>query len=234
MTLERSTSRAVGDLRYLTLEQRAKRLSKHQFLGVPARGFERGGQEQFAYLRAAGLQPHSTIVDVGCGVLRAGYWLIRFLNPGCYHGIEPHTERLRIGMHTMLDPETLAIKVPQFDTNASFDSSVFGKKFDFHLAYSIWTHASKRQIEVMLDSFLRNSRDSGVFLTTYLPANWMHRDYAEDQWHGTSHESDLPGCIYHCARWIEAACARRGLTARPLGKDRTHRQSWLEITRSSA
>ena len=215
----------------MKLQKMAEVLSAKQFLGVPVAGFERGGREQLAFLLAAGLNPDSKVVDLGCGVLRGGYWLVHFLDPGCYFGIEPHTGRLEIGVKTILEPASLEAKRPRFDTNPHFDTSVFGETFDFFLAYSVWTHASKPQIEAMLNAFLRDSTEDGVFLTSYLPASWRHRDYEEDRWCGTSHESDAVGCIHHSLRWIRAECDRRGLMSRELGKDKTHGQSWLEIRR---
>lgn len=214
-----------------TLQQRAERLGAAQFLGVPVQAFASGGREQLIYLLRAGLNPDSKVCDLGCGVLRAGYWLIHFLNAGCYCGIEPHAGRLEIGIHTILEEGVVAAKRPRFDTNARFDTSVFGEKFDFFLAYSIWTHASKRQIQSMLDSFVCDSRDEAVFLTTYLPAAWKYQDYREDRWYGTSHESDVPGCVRHRLSWIKAECSRRDLAVFELGRDTTHDQSWLEIRR---
>ena len=78
----------------MELQKKAEMLGEKTFLGVPVRGFERGGRELFIYLLNAGLDPASKLVDIGCGVLRGGYWLIHFLDPGCYFGIEPHTGRL--------------------------------------------------------------------------------------------------------------------------------------------
>ena len=215
----------------MRLQQRAELLGAHTFLGVPVRDFEAGGRELFITLLNAGLTPDATLVDIGCGVLRGGYWLIHFLEPGRYCGIEPHAGRLAMGTGTILEPGVLDAKRPRFDTNPRFDTSVFGERFDFFLAYSVWTHASKPQIRTMLDAFLRDARDDAVFLASYLPAGWGRPDYRGDAWFGTSHESDVPGCIHHDRRWIRAECERRGLTARELGRDRTYRQSWLAIAR---
>jgi hypothetical protein len=215
----------------MRLQQKAEMLGEKTFLGVPVRDFETGGRELFIYLVNSGLTPDCKLVDIGCGVLRGGYWLIHFLDPGCYCGIEPHKGRLDMGTQVILEPEVVAAKQPRFDTNSSFDTSVFGEKFDFFLAYSIWTHASKLQIQTMLNAFLRDSNDDAVFLTSYLPASWRHPDYRGDEWHGTSHESEKPGCIYHSRRWIKAECARRNLIMRELGRDKTYDQDWLEITK---
>jgi hypothetical protein len=231
--LAATRGRAVDDAPpvVLTLQQRAAMLAATQFLGVPLEHFESGGREQLTYLLRAGLNPHSKVCDVGCGVLRAGYWLIHFLDADCYCGIEPHTARLKMGLETILEQDVRQAKRPRFDANATFDASVFRERFDFFLAYSIWTHASKRQIRTMLDSFVRCSTDDAVFLTTFLPASWRWQDYAEDAWRGTSHESNVPGCIRHRLAWIKAECALRDLVVSPLGRDTSHGQYWLEIRR---
>lgn len=218
----------------MTLQERFEALARNKFLGVPIAGFEASGREQLHYLLRAGLNPNSKLVDLGCGVLRAGYWIIRFLGPGGYCGIEPHQERLRIGMESILEPGTLDLKRPRFDGNSDFDTSVFAEKFDFFLAYSIWTHASKAQIAIMLDAFLRDSCDRGIFLTTYLPSGWRGRDYRGEQWYGTSHESVVPGCIRHSFKWLNVECRQRGLALSKLGRDQAHGQYWLQIKRSEA
>jgi len=93
---------------------------------VPIDGFENAGRQQFILLLMSGLMPASKVVDIGCGVLRAGYWLIHFLDPHCYYGIEPSKERIDAGL-TILEPATQEIKQPRFDLNADFDTGVFGR-----------------------------------------------------------------------------------------------------------
>ena len=204
-------------------------ISRHGFLGVPAETFEQAGREQLIALLGEGLNPESKILDFGCGCIRTAYWLIRFLDSGCYHGIEPARQRVEYGLNYLFTPQELALKEPRFDFNSRFDSSVFGVPFDFFLARSIWTHASKKQIEVTLDSFVRDSISSGVFLTSYLPAQSPEEDYAGDHWIGTSHESDTPGVIKHSLTWIVEQCQRRALKAEQLAGMDCDSQLWLRI-----
>ncbi len=225
----RPASRAPG--LPVNLQKRAEMLGEKTFFGVPVLDFEKGGREQLSYLMASGLKPNSKVVDMGCGVLRGGYWLIHALDPYCYCGIEPHQQRLAMGISTILEKDVLRLKQPRFHTNPDFDTSVFGERFDFFLAYSIWTHASKRQIGLMLDAFLRDSQDDARFLTSCLPAGEEYPDYQGTAWYGTSHESDVPGCIGHSRQWIDAECGRRGLAVQELGQDQTHGQFWLELRR---
>jgi len=213
------------------LQNRVDLLRDGQFLGVPFDDFERGGREQLIILLMNGLKPDSRVLDFGCGVLRGGYWLIHFLDAGCYHGIEPHAERLAIGTEVILESETLRLKQPSFDSNTTFDTATFGKKFDYFLAYSIWTHAPKHQIEMMLDGFVRNSTEGAAFLASFLPARHNADDYTGNQWFGTSHDSDVRGCVHHSFSWIRNACRRRGLHVQMLGRDGIG-QIWLRVDRS--
>jgi hypothetical protein len=214
-----------------TVQERVGELDRSTFFGVPIAEFENRGRQQLILLIMAGLQPASRVVDLGCGLLRGGYWLIHFLEPDCYHGIEPHEGRLDVGRNIILEQETIAAKRPHFDANANFDTGVFGQKFDFFLAYSIWTHAAKPQIELMLDQFMSNSTPKASFLRSILPAGWGRSDYQGERWFGTSHEDDVAGCIHHDLKWIEEQCQRRGLYLLKLGQDRGG-QTWLSISRN--
>jgi hypothetical protein len=212
-------------------ERAQEMMSRHGFLGVPVETFEQGGRGRLIALLKEGLNPESKVLDIGCGCLRVACWLIRFLDPGCYFGIEPARQRVEYGLRYLFTPEDLRLKQPRFDFNPDFDSSVFGASFDFFLATSIWTHASKRQVEATLDSFVRDSTSTAIFLASYLPAQSSDDDYLGDRWVGTSHESETPGVIRHSLAWIELQCQRRGLTAREQPGLDCDSQTWLRISR---
>jgi cyclopropane fatty-acyl-phospholipid synthase-like methyltransferase len=207
-------------------------MDAHGFLGVPRETFEEAGRAQLVRLLQHGLQPESKVLDIGCGCLRAAYWLIRFLDPECYCGIEPARERVELGRRYLFSTGEMESRRPRFDFNSAFDLSVFSTRFDFVLAYSIWTHCGKPHIETILDGFLYNSAPDGVFLASYLPAATAEEDYMGDSWVGTSHESDQPGVIRHALEWIRVACARRGIGLTTLPGIDCDGQYWLRIERS--
>jgi hypothetical protein len=156
---------------------------------------------------------------------------------------------LKAGIEKILEPGMVSEKNPQFDHNDEFDFSVFNQVFDFVFARSIWTHVSKKQIEVMLDAFLRSSHRGSVFLTSFIPAGfhlekgrllkprtWFRQglfyrpDYRGDGWVGKSHESDEAGTVGHRFDWIAAQCEKKGLKASKLRHDKFGRhQVWLRI-----
>jgi hypothetical protein len=232
--LRTATVDEVGDrLMASRAQARAEEMiSRHGFLGVPVETFAEAGRRQLDALLAEGMRPESRVLDLGCGCLRAAYWLVHTLDPGCYHGIEPARVRVEHGLRYLFTPEEVRRKRPRFDDNPHFDPSVFGTPpFDFFLAGSIWTHASKRQIAAMLDSFLRASASAAVFLASYLPAASAAEDYQGDGWVGTSHESDTPGVIRHSLAWIAEQCRRRTLRVEELAAPAFDGQSWLRIRR---
>ena len=223
-------------------------MSHHGFLGVPVETFEQAGREQLIALLGAGISPESKLLELGCGCLRIASWLVRFLDARCYYGVEPARRRVEFGLEYLFEADDVRIKQPQFDFNASFDSSTFGVQFDFFLARSIWTHASKAQIETMLDGFLRDSVPTGAFLASYFPtestdagyqaflaANFPPQagdGYDGDRWVGTSHESDTPGVVQHSLRWILQQCRRRNLRVTELPGVDCDSQLWLRIERA--
>jgi len=155
-----------------TLQARAERLAETHFLGGPTWTFERVGRHVLEVLLEEGLNPRSSVLDVGCGALRLGYWLMRLLEPGRYFGIEPNEEMLSLGLDELIESDVLARADPHFSANDDFDFSVFGESFDFVVARSIWTHASRAQISAMLESFAATASPGGVFLASYYPAGF--------------------------------------------------------------
>lgn len=217
----------------MRLQQKAEKLSTQVFLGGPPHLFETAGRMQLILLLKEGLYPHSKVLDIGCGCLRGGYWLIHFLRPGCYLGLEPNRKMVEIGVREFLEPGLVKAKRPRFAHNANFDFSVFGEKIDFFVARSIWTHASKRQIRTMLDEYEHHRSEAGVFFASYLRAALPEDDYQGDDWVGRSHQSGVPGMVRHSFDWIEGECHRRGLVVEEI-RQRAYNfggQIWLKVMR---
>jgi hypothetical protein len=213
------------------LQEQFEAVARHGFTGVPIENFAECGRLQLDALVQSGLEPGSRLLDVGCGVLRGGYWSIQFLDADRYCGIEPHAGRLAVGK-SLLPAGLLAAKRPRFDGNPDFDLTVFGETFDVVMADSIWTHAAKSQIETMLDSLRRVSHEETVLLASYLPAgSGLGPDYLGSTWVGTSHASNVVGVVRHDRDWIFDQCHRRGLSVQERPELTLDHQSWLKISR---
>ena len=66
------------------------------FSGGSKNDFHDAGENQLVILTHFGLTPSSMVLDIGCGCLRGGRWLIPYLNSDCYFGVEPNLEMLEI------------------------------------------------------------------------------------------------------------------------------------------
>jgi hypothetical protein len=200
------------------------------FLGGPREKFVTAGRAQLEILLARGLLPRHRVLDIGCGALRGGWWLINFLRPGRYFGIEPNVRMLDAGIEVMLGSELVEEKKPRFSNNSNFDFSVFGEIFDFLVARSVWTHASLAQIGAMLDSFRATAGRKGEFVASILPPRTMfHREYQGSAWVGRSHERDKPGLAYYRFNTIRKLCRDRQLSAENLGWQ--DGQTWVLVRR---
>lgn len=141
------------------------------FSGGPKKAFEKVGRHTFVTLLQQGLKPDSMVLDYGCGAMRLGYWIMRFLDPGCYHGIEPNQQHLDAGKKVVIGSELLEEKAPSFSSDADFNLAVFDRKFDFIVARSIFTHFTPAAIEKVLMSLPASLTKTGVFIASYWPSD---------------------------------------------------------------
>lgn len=235
--------------------QRAGQLIESEgiFIGCPLKDFARSSRDPFELARARGLRTDSMVLEIGGGCLRVGYWFIEFLEPSRYCCIEPNERMLAAGRKYLLG-NLENHKEPVFDTNDSFDFAVFERRFDFLIAFSIWTHAAKPQIETMLEQFSEVGSKNAQFIASFLPAvslpvllirsifnlrtliwsilnlrtPWP-RDYTGTKWVGRSHHSEKPGMVAHNKTWIVNAASRYGLNVEFLTGVNTLSQSWLVV-----
>jgi hypothetical protein len=215
-----------------SLQARGERLSKATpMVGCGVYRFEKTGRAQLEALIRHGLNPWDRLLDIGCGALCGGYWMMHFLNPGCYFGVEPNLQMFEAGKEHIPESDLLETKRPRFVHNDQYDYSEFGVEFDYFHAHSIWTHAPKKDIEKMLDGFSRFGSKRARFLTSFKPPHLFRPDYKGDEWVGVSHESDQKGICRHSFKWIRDACAARGLRVEQLKDEKIHKQTWILITK---
>ncbi|HJM13479.1 MAG TPA: class I SAM-dependent methyltransferase [Candidatus Thalassarchaeaceae archaeon] len=230
----------LGDVVRGPTRDESERISKalHQegvFSGGGYEDFHEAGENQLEILLHFGMERSSKVLDVGCGCLRGGRWVIPYLDANCYFGIEPNESMVDAGRRIVVGEQTLMEKSPTLDTNSDFDFGVFETDFDFVIARSVWTHASKNHIETMLDQFVHHSKPSAIFLTSMLkPRIPFFDDYRGEDWVGRSHDSDLPGIARHSIRWINKVCKKRGLKATRITEiDLNYRaQVWFKVDRA--
>ncbi len=110
------------------------------------RGFVGGywdelGRFQYQLMLQAGLLPTHFMLDAGCGALRGGRLFIDYLDPEHYYGTDLNQSLLDAGYHKELDT-ALRAKLPlnHLAAMAITEPAPFAIKFDFILAFSLFTH----------------------------------------------------------------------------------------------
>jgi hypothetical protein len=160
---------------------------------------------QFCLLAALGLREHHTLLDVGCGSLRGGKLFLPYLLPGHYFGIEPESWLIDEGIAAELGRDIIRVKQPAFDHNRDFDLGVFGRKFDYVLAQSIFTHAAPPQVRKLLAGARQVMEPGSLFAANFLP--------------GADHEGSTwtyPTNVTYTLEFLVAAARAEGLIALPL------------------
>lgn len=215
-----------------TMQQRGEKLYQLTTqIGCGIKRFEKTGRAQLEALIRHGLNPWHNLLDIGCGALCGGWWMMHFLDAGKYRGIEPNTFMFEAGVKHLVEPGLFETKQPAFQHNDQYDFSGFGEKFDYFHAHSIWTHAPKKDIEKMLDGIFEYGNPGARFLTSFKPPDLFHRDYKGDTWVGRSHENDDAGICRHSYSWIQQACLSRNLRVELLKDEKIHKQTWILVHR---
>jgi len=145
----------------------------------PAERYDLFSAVQFNLLTFLGLREHHYLLDVGCGSLRAGRLFIPYLQPGHYYGVEPEAWLVQQGIERELGADLVRLKRPVFSHDDRFTFSALGQRFDFLLAYSIFSHASQDQIRRCLSEARQVMQPGAIFAATFAEGP---DDYQGDRW----------------------------------------------------
>lgn len=138
------------------------------------------GRDQFNYLKNLGLKPRDYFLDLGCGALRAGIWLIDFLAPSRYFGIDAHLKSLEAAVYYEIPLHNLEKKYPRILWDNSFSIAHFGIQFDWILAHSLFIHLAPEEIDIALKNIASNLNKDGCLVfngVLPLPEKELKRHY---------------------------------------------------------
>lgn len=127
------------------------------------------GRMQCDYLKLRGLQPHHSLLDVGCGSLRGGIHFIDYLNADQYCGLDVN-ESLIEAAKIELTAANLWDKKPRLIVNDQFQFSQFKQSFDYAVAISVFTHLFMNHIARCLWEVRQVLKPDGKFYATFFQA----------------------------------------------------------------
>lgn len=203
----------------------ASRTGGHRRFVGPEDTYDLAAASQFSLLTLLGLREHHTLLDIGCGALRAGRLFVVYLQAGHYFGVEPERWLVDAAIRAELGAELTRLKRPTFDHGRAFGFGVFGRTFDFLVAGSIFSHASAAQIGVCLAEAARVMTPESVFLASYVDGPSEH---AGDAW-------VYPGTVTYTLARMETLAAAAGLACERLDWPYVYgmgAQTWLAFSRA--
>ncbi len=133
------------------------------------------GRLQFEYLRKQGLKPQNNLLDYGCGALRLGRYVIPFLEPGLYYGLDI-SESIVAYSQRLVAKSDLAPSTPSL-CHIKGSGIPFDKRFDYIIAQSVFTHTDPDTTLVIMRAAAEHMHDSSQFLATF----WIRNEFGESR-----------------------------------------------------
>jgi|LakMenEpi03Aug12_release.lakeMendotaPanAssembly.Ray.scaffolds.fasta_scaffold68140_2 glycosyltransferase involved in cell wall biosynthesis len=107
------------------------------------------------------LKPEYKVLDLGCGVLRVGLPIIKYLDVNNYYGFDISEHRLIEAKQEVSD-NNLLFKNPKL-TNKWSDINL---KFDFILCFQVFIHLDDEILDDVLDKISSSLKDDGVCIAS--------------------------------------------------------------------
>ncbi|MEO0866656.1 MAG: methyltransferase, partial [Pseudomonadota bacterium] len=200
---------------------------RRAFVGPPEQ-YDFMGATQFRLLTSLGLVEDHTVLDIGCGSLRAGRFLIQYLMPGRYIGVEPNSWLWQEAFAREIGTDVQTLKAPRFLDESDFRlTGLDPASVDTAVAQSIYSHTGRDTFSTSLRGIARVLKPQGQALFTVVDpaqatkvtpkgidsAGWIY-----------------PGCVTYGRAAVLALCKAAGLHVQRL--DWFHpRQTWYRAVR---
>lgn len=131
------------------------------------------GEKQFEFMKMRGLEPHHSLLDIGCGTLRGGQHFIRYLEPDKYSGFDISVKAIEAASEAVRDLG-LSGRRPKLRVNTARNlrfSEYQGNQFDFLLAQSVFSHLKPEHIRECFENIGSIMHDDSHFFFTYHPGD---------------------------------------------------------------
>ena len=163
--------------------------------------WEMGSKGQIELLQRYALMPQHTVLDVGCGSLRGGLNIIRYLEAGNYTGIDISEEILEAGREFLREASLEGRRPSLLFTNNIEFKEVMGKTFEYLLAVSVLTHMPPEDIETLFANLHKVMGNRSVFLATVFLSKT-----------GSIYDTVMRRNFFYPYEWFRDTGARYGLT----------------------
>lgn len=175
-------------------------------------------------LMAVGMREHHTVLDVGCGSLRGGRFIMQYLLPGNYYGIEPNERLIQAAIDHEIGQDMVDLKQPHFSPDDYFGFSQWGVQFDYIIAQSIITHAPLSTVEKLMQEASKSLAPDGKFIATVFIGP---EDNALEGW-------SYPEGVQWTPETIHQLASAAGLAVSQMRLPHPAGQTWLAMVKNEA
>jgi len=165
-------------------------------------------QYQFNALTRLGLEPHHSVIDIGCGPITVGLALISYLDRGNYVGLDSLPEPLaasyrRIAKHGLAD------KNPSLVCSSTFGKrELDNRQFDFVWMSQLSYHLDDAQMRQLFEQACAMMTEDSVFLADVIdPGLQIDADLT---WRGFSYHLRPIAFYEEMAQQFSLSVQRRG------------------------
>jgi cyclopropane fatty-acyl-phospholipid synthase-like methyltransferase len=190
--------------RRLMVRARNRTSDRHSLVG-PGNLWEMKRAFQIHFLQSVGLTPDQYLLDIGCGTLRGGIPIIKYLEEGHYYGIESRELVLQEGRQELIDCG-LEDRSPHLLHIGDLQCQYLGKSFDIIWAFSVLIHMTDDILNEALFFVKRHLTSDGSF---YANVNVGERQQ-DGTWESFPH-------VYRSVNFYEQACLKAGLSLKVMG-----------------
>lgn len=186
---------AVKGWHGLSSEERIHAVGYRRYVGGDSSELWFGiGRLQYHFLVASGLSPSDVLLDVACGALRLGQFVIPYLEPGNYQGLDAEETLIAAGIENEVKFDLIEKKRPNFIINSSFDLTS-AKKCDYAISVSLLTHLNLDDIRLCAKGVREKINIGGCFYFTFFEGdssgNLDEPSHANKNWSYSFEELDL-------------------------------------------
>lgn len=170
------------------------------------------GSHQFTTLHSRGLLPHHTLLDVGAGCLSAGKIFIEYLHPGNYWAVEP--------TDWLIESSGVPLSSYHLYRFSDWKLTQIDHQFDYILAHSIFPHADRSTIQLILSEALGALAPGGTFCASFYDPRCGDSDHTG--WH-------YPGGVSYASESIDREAKKAGFVDVEIALKNSHPadHSWL-------
>jgi len=191
----------------------------------PPRQYDFMGATQFALLFRLGIREEHHLLDIGCGSLRCGKYMLHFSLPSRYFGVEPNSWLWQDAVKNEIGEDIIELKQPVFSSDESFEYDHLKTSFDFVVAQSIFSHTGHDLFQKCMKNVARVLKPNGQFLFTVLDETVPQYSFLKDKDEYQKNGWIYPQCVVIEESVVQAISQDAGLYVQAI--DWFHpRQRW--------